>query len=549
MEVLGAIIAGFLVGGIVAYLSVSYSLKVLKQKSLSEIQLQQAALEEKLRDLKEKKDHLEEEKSQLEAAKKALIQERQKVLEDAQKEALLKRQEILLKAEAEAMRIEEGAKRKIKHELRKLEQKDNDLNRQRQYLERKLDKLRQQEEEQAKRLSSLEAQEKALQAKEKEIEQTLEKVAGLTREEAREQLLSGLRQEAEMEAQMYLQQVLEEAKVTASEQARKIVLTTIQRIGVEEAVEHSTTTFTLDSDELKGRIIGREGRNIRSFEELTGVELIVDDTPGAIVISSFDPMRREIATRALKILLTDGRVHPGRIEEVVRKVENNIEKEIQDIGRRTLIELSIGGVPAEVTAAVGKMQFRFSYGQNLLAHSKEVARLCAVMASEIGLDPRLAKRAGLFHDIGKVLTENTDQPHALVGMEFLSRFKENPEVLNAVGAHHDEIEMTSLLAPIVQVCDAISGARPGARREAVQEYLQRIQKLESLPKEYPGVIKAYAIQAGRELRILVESTQTSDQDVDLLATTIAQRIQKELRYPGQIKVTVIREKRAQAIAQ
>lgn len=549
MEVLGAIIAGFLVGGIVAYLSVSYSLKVLKQKSLSEIQLQQAALEEKLRDLKEKKDHLEEEKSQLEAAKKALIQERQKVLEDAQKEALLKRQEILLKAEAEAIRIEEGARRKIKHELHKLEQKDNDLNRQRQYLERKLDKLRQQEEEQAKRLASLEAQEKALQAKEKEIEQTLEKVAGLTREEAREQLLSGLRQEAEMEAQMYLQQALEEAKATASEQARKIVLTTIQRIGVEEAVEHSTTTFTLDSDELKGRIIGREGRNIRSFEELTGVELIVDDTPGAIVISSFDPMRREIATRALKILLTDGRVHPGRIEEVVRKVENNIEKEIQDIGRRTLIELSIGGVPAEVTAAVGKMQFRFSYGQNLLAHSKEVARLCAVMASEIGLDPRLAKRAGLFHDIGKVLTENTDQPHALVGMEFLSRFKENPEVLNAVGAHHDEIEMTSLLAPIVQVCDAISGARPGARREAVQEYLQRIQKLESLPKEYPGVIKAYAIQAGRELRILVESTQTSDQDVDLLATTIAQRIQKELRYPGQIKVTVIREKRAQAIAQ
>jgi ribonuclease Y len=363
--------------------------------------------------------------------------------------------------------------------------------------------------------------------------------------------MDNLRHEAEVRAHSQVQQILEEARIRAVEESQRIIAITLSRVGVEQAIQHSITTFPLESDEHKGRIIGREGRNIRTLESLTGVEIIVDDTPGAIVISCHDPIRREIASRTLQRVLADGRVHPARIEEVAKKVEQEIEQEIRETGHRTLMSLDIRGVAPEVRDLVGKMRFRFSFGQNLLHHSKEVARLAALITTELGLPAekvRLAKRAGLLHDIGKVSDENPELPHALLGMEILKRYKEHPEVLNAVGAHHDEIEMTSIISPIVQVADAISGARPGARRETVEKYIQRIQELENLPKKFPGVIQAYALQAGRELRILVESEKVSDDLTDKIAQAVAEEIQNTMQYPGQIKVTVIREKRSTAYA-
>ena len=372
----------------------------------------------------------------------------------------------------------------------------------------------------------------------------LEKISNLTAEEAKAQLVEGLKQEAQTQALALQQEIIEDAKQKANKEARKLVIQSIQRTAAEQTIENTVTVFNLESDEMKGQIIGREGRNIRAIEAATGVDLIVDDTPEAIVLSSFDPLRREIARLSLQRLVADGRIHPARIEEVVEKTRKQLEEQVVEIGERTIIELGIHGLHKELVRIVGKMRFRSSYGQNLLMHSREVANLCAIMASELGMSPKLAKRAGLLHDIGKVPDEETELSHALLGAKLAEKYGENPAVVNAIGAHHDEMEMQYVISPIIQACDAISGARPGARREIMQQYLQRIKDLENLAMNYGGVEKAYAIQAGRELRVIVEADKVSDTDSDKLSFEIAQKIQTEMTYPGQIKVTVIREKRA-----
>ena len=376
----------------------------------------------------------------------------------------------------------------------------------------------------------------------------LEKIAGLSAEEAKTQLVESLKSEAHTQALAMQQEIIDDAKQKANKEARKIIIQTIQRTAAEQAIENSITVFNLESDEIKGQIIGREGRNIRALEAATGVDLIVDDTPEAIILSSFDPLRREIARLSLQRLVTDGRIHPARIEEVVEKTRKQIEDQVMEIGERTVIELGIHGLHKELVRMVGRMRFRSSYGQNLLMHSRETANLCATMAAELGLNPKLAKRAGLLHDIGKVPDEESELSHALLGAKLAEKYGENPAVVNAIGAHHDEMEMQYVISPIVQACDAISGARPGARREIMQQYLQRIKDLENLAMTYPGVEKAYAIQAGRELRVIVESEKVTDGDSDKLSFEIAQKIQTEMTFPGQIKVTVIREKRAVNIA-
>ena len=376
----------------------------------------------------------------------------------------------------------------------------------------------------------------------------LEKIAALTAEEAKTQLVESLRQEAQTQALGLQQEIIDEAKQKANKEARKIIIQTIQRTAAEQAIENAITVFNLESDEVKGQIIGREGRNIRAIEAATGVDLIVDDTPEAIILSSFDPLRREIARLSLQRLVADGRIHPARIEEIVEKTRKQLEEQIAEIGERTVIELGIHGLHKDLVRIVGKMRFRSSYGQNLLMHSREVANLCGVMAAELGLNPKLAKRAGLLHDIGKVPDEETELSHALLGAKLAEKYGENPAVVNAIGAHHDEMEMQYVISPIVQASDAISGARPGARREIMQQYLQRIKDLENLALAYPGVEKAYAIQAGRELRVIVEAEKVTDADSDRLSFEIAQKIQNEMTFPGQIKVTVIREKRAVNVA-
>ena len=376
----------------------------------------------------------------------------------------------------------------------------------------------------------------------------LEKVAGLTAEDAKAQLIESLKQEAQTKALVIQQEIIEEAKLKANKEARKIVIQTIQRTAAEQAIENSITVFNLESDEIKGSIIGREGRNIRAIEAATGVDLIVDDTPEAIVLSSFDPLRREIARLSLQRLVADGRIHPARIEEVVEKTKKQLDDQVMEIGERTAMELGVHGLHKELIRMVGRMRFRSSYGQNLLMHSRETANLCSIMAAELGMNPKLAKRAGLLHDIGKVPDEETELSHALLGAKLAEKYGENPAVVNAIGAHHDEMEMQYVISPIVQACDAISGARPGARREIMQQYIQRIKDLENLAQAYQGVEKAYAIQAGRELRVIVEADKVSDGDSDKLSFEIAQKIQTEMTFPGQIKVTVIREKRAVNIA-
>ncbi len=376
----------------------------------------------------------------------------------------------------------------------------------------------------------------------------LEKVAGLSAEDAKAQLIEGLKQEAQTKAIALQQEIIEDAKLKANKEARKIVIQTIQRTAAEQAIENSITVFNLESDEIKGSIIGREGRNIRAIEAATGVDLIVDDTPEAIVLSSFDPLRREIARLSLQRLVADGRIHPARIEEVVEKTKKQLDDQVMDIGERTAMELGVHGLHKELIRMVGRMRFRSSYGQNLLMHSRETANLCAIMAAELGMNPKLAKRAGLLHDIGKVPDEETELSHALLGAKLAEKYGENPAVVNAIGAHHDEMEMQYVISPIIQACDAISGARPGARREIMQQYIQRIKDLENLAQAYQGVEKAYAIQAGRELRVIVEADKVSDADSDRLSFEIAQKIQTEMTFPGQIKVTVIREKRAVNIA-
>jgi ribonuclease Y len=376
----------------------------------------------------------------------------------------------------------------------------------------------------------------------------LEKIAGLTADEAKKQLVESLKQEAHTQALGIQQEIIDDAKQRANKEARKIIIQSIQRTAAEQAIENSITVFNLESDEIKGQIIGREGRNIRAIEAATGVDLIVDDTPEAIILSSFDPLRREIARLSLQRLVADGRIHPARIEEVVEKTKRQIEEQVMEIGERTVIELGIHGLHKDLVRIVGKMRFRSSYGQNLLMHSREVSNLCATMAAELGLNPKLAKRAGLLHDIGKVPDEESELSHAILGAKLAEKYGENPAVVNAIGAHHDEMEMQYVISPIVQACDAISGARPGARREIMQQYLQRIKDLENLALSYQGVEKAYAIQAGRELRVIVEAEKVTDSDSDKLSFDIAQKIMTDMKYPGQIKVTVIREKRAVNVA-
>ena len=417
-----------------------------------------------------------------------------------------------------------------------------------------------QEEIQRKKLEAeavkenLEAQLAIVDKKKEELEhmqrqeiEKLEAISGLSAEEAKERMVESLKEEAKTQAQSYINDIMDDAKLTASKEAKRIVIQSIQRVATETAIENSVTVFHIESDEIKGRIIGREGRNIRALEAATGVEIVVDDTPEAIVLSAFDPVRREIARLALHQLVTDGRIHPARIEEVVAKVRKQVEEEIIETGKRTTIDLGIHGLHPELIRIIGKMKYRSSYGQNLLQHARETANLCAVMASELGLNPKKAKRAGLLHDIGKVPDEEPELPHALYGMKLAEKFRK-PDICNAIGAHHDEVEMTSLLAPIVQVCDAISGARPGARREIVEAYIKRLNDLEQLAMSYPGVTKTYAIQAGRELRVIVGADKIDDKQTENLSGEIAKKIQDEMTYPGQVKITVIRETRAVSYA-
>lgn len=416
---------------------------------------------------------------------------------------------------------------KTKKLNKSLEQKDNDLTYKLEFLDKKENEL----EKMHKRHVDL-----------------LEQISGFSAEEAKKELVSSLKDEAKSDAMAHIQETIEEAKLTAQQEARKVVLNTIQRVGVEQAVENCVSVFNLESDDVKGRIIGREGRNIRALESATGVEIIVDDTPEAIILSCFDPVRREVARLSMHKLVTDGRIHPARIEEVVKKTEKQIQQEIIEVGKRTVIDLGIHGLHPELIKTVGRMKYRSSYGQNLLQHSREVANLCGIMASELGLNAKLAKRAGLLHDIGKVPETESELPHALLGMQWAEKYGEKKDVCNAIGAHHDEIEMKSMISPIVQVCDAISGARPGARRQVLDSYIQRLKDLEDIAFGFTGVQKAYAIQAGRELRVMVESTKVNDTKAAELSFNISQKIQNDMTYPGQVKVTVIRETRAVNVA-
>jgi len=430
----------------------------------------------------------------------------------------------------------------------KAKQKEQDLNRKLEEVNRKEKEIQQLQQKYEQGLQIIQTKKDELEKQHKHQLELLEKISGLKADEARLQLVESVKEEARLQAQAYVKDIMEEAKLTANKEAKKIIIQAIQRLATETAVENAITVFHIEGDETKGRIIGREGRNIKALEAATGVEIIIDDTPDAITLSCFDPVRREICRLALHQLVTDGRIHPARIEEVVEKTRKMIEEEIFETGKRTCIDLGIHGLHPELMRLVGKMKYRSSYGQNLLQHSREVANLCAIMASELGLNPKIAKRAGLLHDIGKVPDEEPELPHAILGMKWAEKFKEKPEVCNAIGAHHDEIEMTTLYAPIVQVCDAISGARPGARREIAEQYIKRIKELENLALSYDGVEKSFAIQAGRELRVIVNTEKISDQRADELAFEISQRIQNEMTYPGQVRVTVIREKRATGIA-
>ncbi len=473
------------------------------------------------------------------------------IVADAERQALDIKKDKEIEGREEALKITAEAEKAANQRMSKIQsmeakQKQREL------------QLNQQQGENARTRNELEAarqtldeQYQAVERKEAELEQekasvrqTLEHISGLSSEEAKEKLIQSLKDEAKTAAAAYINDIMDEAKMTANKEAKRIIIQSIQRTATETAIENSVTVFHIDSDEIKGRIIGREGRNIRALEAATGIEIIVDDTPEAIVLSGFDPVRREVARLALHQLVSDGRIHPARIEEVVAKVRKQVEEEIIETGKRTAIDLGIHGLHPDLIRLVGKMKYRSSYGQNLLQHSRETANLCAVMASELGLNPKKARRAGLLHDIGKVPDEEPELPHALLGMKLAEKYKEKPEICNAIGAHHDEIEQTTLLAPIVQVCDAISGARPGARREIVEAYIKRLKDLEQLALSYPGVIKTYAIQAGRELRVIVGADKIDDAETEKLSAEIARRIQDELTYPGQVKITVIRETRS-----
>lgn len=486
---------------------------------------------------------------------RVLKQKTASIIGEAEREAEVLKQKKLLEVKEKFLQLKSDLEQQVSQNNNKLKQNEARLKQKEQSLSQRQDDLGKRSKELDSIKESLGHQKAALERKQQEIEELhrrqvkqLEVIGGLSADEARERIIESLKCEAQDQAQGYITEIIEEAKMTASKEAKKIVVQSIQRLAAETAIENSVTVFHIDSDEVKGRIIGREGRNIRALEAATGIEIIVDDTPEAIILSSFDPVRREVARLALHQLVQDGRIHPARIEEVVSKVRKQVEEEIIETGKRTVIDLGIHGMHPELIRIVGKMKYRSSYGQNLLQHSRETANLCAIMASELGLNPKKAKRAGLLHDIGKVPDDEPELPHALLGMKLCEKYKEKPDICNAVGAHHDEIEMESLIAPIVQVCDAISGARPGARRELVEAYIKRLNDLEQLALSYPGVVKTYAIQAGRELRVIVGAEHTDDNSIGKLSQEIAKKIQDEMTYPGQVKITVIRETRSVSYA-
>ena len=498
-------IAGLLVGAIVAY--------ILSNSRLN----------------KKVQQRLEEAENQAEAIK------RDKLLEVKEK---------FLNKKAELEKEVQIRDQKLQQNENRLRQKEMQLNQRQGDLQRKHQEADAVRENLENQMAVIEDKKEELEKLQMQEREKLEVISGLSAEEAKNRLVESLKEEAKTEAASYINEIMDDAKMTATKEAKKIVIQTIQRIGTETAIENSVTVFHIDNDEMKGRIIGREGRNIRAIEAACGVEIVVDDTPEAIVISAFDPVRREIARLALHQLVADGRIHPARIEEVVAKVQKQVEDEIIETGKRTTIDLGIHGLHPELIRLIGKMKYRSSYGQNLLQHARETANLCAVMAAELGLNPKKAKRAGLLHDIGKVPDEETEMAHAEYGMHLAEKYKEKPDICNAIGAHHEECEMTSLIAPIVQICDAISGARPGARREIVEAYIKRLNDLEKIALSYPGVTKTYAIQAGRELRVIVGADKIDDKQTEQLSAEIAQKIQNEMTYPGQVKITVIRETRA-----
>lgn len=483
--------------------------------------------------------------------KRALLKKSELIVEEAKEKAeVLKKEKILqakekfLQLKSEHQKLIDEKNRNIQKSENRIRQKEASLNQKLQENQRKINELDRQK-------AQVDRQLKVIDEKEAEVEKLhanqvkqLENISKLSAKEAKEQLIETLKGDAKMEAMVMVREITEEARMTADRAAKKIVIETIQRTAAEHAIENTVTVFNIDSEEIKGRIIGREGRNIRALEALTGIEIIIDDSPDAILLSGFDPIRREVARLSLKKLVSDGRIHPARIEEVVAKTKKEVDQEILETGKRTVIDLGIHNLHHELVRLVGRMRYRSSYGQNLLAHSIEVANLSATMAAELGLNPKKAKRAGLLHDIGKIAENEAELPHALLGMKIAEKYKEKPDVCNAIGAHHDEIEMETLIAPIVQVCDAISGARPGARREVVEAYIQRLKKLEQLALGYPGVVKTYAIQAGRELRVIVGADKVSDAEADSLSYDLSKKIQEEMTYPGQIKITVIRETRA-----
>lgn len=486
----------------------------------------------------------------------------QNILSDAEKDAEVIKKNKLLEAKEEALTLKAELEKqanqrssRLQVSENRLKQREMSLTQRQEELNKKISEIDSTRSKLDSTRENLEREKEIFAVKNDAIEQLyqksvkqLEEISGLSAEDAKERLVETIKDEAKVDAQSYVTEIIEEAKFNANREAKKIVIQSIQRVATETAIENSITVFHIESDEVKGRIIGREGRNIRALEAATGVEIVVDDTPEAIVLSGFDPVRREIARLALHQLVADGRIHPARIEEVVSKVKKQIDDEIVETGKRTVIDLGIHGMHPELIRLIGKMKYRSSYGQNLLQHSRETANLCAIMASELGLNPKKAKRAGLLHDIGKVPDDEPELPHALLGMKLAEKYKEKPDICNAIGSHHDEMEMTTLLAPIVQVCDAISGARPGARHEIVEAYMKRLNDLENLALSYPGVIKTYAVQAGRELRVIVGADKLTDQETEALSADLAKKIQTEMTYPGQVKITVIRETRAVSYA-
>ena len=481
----------------------------------------------------------------------ALKNKSRKIVNEAEAEAEVIKKEKILQAKERFLQLKAEHEKVINEKNNKVSQSESRIKQKELSLSQKFEEVQRKKNEADAIRDNLTGQLELVEKKTEELSKLhrqqvdqLEAISGLSAEEAKNHLIESLKEEAKTGAMSYINEILDEAKMTANKEAKRIVLQTIQRVAAENAIENAVTVFHIESDEMKGRIIGREGRNIRALEAATGVEIIVDDTPEAIVLSAFDPIRREVARLALHQLVTDGRIHPARIEEMVEKTRKQVEEEILEVGKRTTIDLGIHGLHPELIRLVGKMKYRSSYGQNLLMHSREVANLASIMAAELGLNPKMAKRAGLLHDIGKVPDDEPELPHAILGMKLAEKYKEKAEICNAIGAHHDETEMTTLIAPIVQVCDAISGARPGARREVVESYIKRLKELESVALQYPGVMKTYAIQAGRELRVIVGAEKVTDKEAENLSFEIARKIQNEMTYPGQIKITVIRETRA-----